>query len=334
MSNPKKTRVDEDDDFDELDDVLQQFNQAPKVPPPKAQPQTHTAPAPTSSSSTLNRAPPPPTVDPLAGMTGDFERELMRGMEDLVRDIASEAGLDEDMVKKLQQASAEGELSEEDKEKEQVFKAAWEAMLLDGMNGAMKPEELIESRGSAASGRGQAGAAGAQTDTFQAGIRATMDKLNQSDTNLQADAASPDDMSELLKHLNMGDGDMDSEEAVQKALERMMAQLMSKDILYEPLKELYEKFPEYLKDNVSKLSIEDKTRYDKQYAVVTKIVAEFEDPAYSDEDQKKGEKIVGLMNEMQDYGSPPTEIMGPLPPGLELGTDGLPNLPGEGCSIA
>ena len=35
---------------------------------------------------------------------------------------------------------------------------------------------------------------------------------------------------------------------------------------------------------------------------------------------------------MQTYGAPPTEIMGPLPPGTELAEDGLPKLP-EGCVI-
>ena len=38
-------------------------------------------------------------------------------------------------------------------------------------------------------------------------------------------------------------------------------------------------------------------------------------------------------HQMQEHGSPPAEIMGPLPPGFDLGADGLPKLP-DGCTIA
>ena len=36
---------------------------------------------------------------------------------------------------------------------------------------------------------------------------------------------------------------------------------------------------------------------------------------------------------MQSFGSPPTEIMGDLPPGLNIGTDGMPAMP-EGWVIS
>jgi len=62
------------------------------------------------------------------------------------------------------------------------------------------------------------------------------------------------------------------------------------------------------------------------------VIRIFEDPNFKDGDPEKGAEIATLMNEMQSYGSPPTEIMGPLPPGLDFGPDGTPNLP-EGCVI-
>ena len=36
--------------------------------------------------------------------------------------------------------------------------------------------------------------------------------------------------------------------------------------------------------------------------------------------------------QLQSHGSPPEEIMGPLPPGFNMGSDGLPNLP-DGCKF-
>ena len=115
-------------------------------------------------------------------------------------------------------------------------------------------------------------------------------------------------------------GDLDSEESEEELkgiLETMMSQLMSKEVLYEPLKELHDKvrtsqpcslsyvhssppqFPSYLKDNDATLSAEDKTRYASQSKVVAQIVATFEDPSYTDDDAQKGLKIVELMQEVR-----------------------------------
>lgn len=101
-----------------------------------------------------------------------------------------------------------------------------------------------------------------------------------------------------------------------------MRQLMSKEVLYEPLKELNDKasfipmlivapsiplflwcilppqFPGYMQEHEATLSTEDKTRYQNQLEKVTQIVAVFEDPSYTDGDQEKGAKVVALMNEV------------------------------------
>jgi len=111
-----------------------------------------------------------------------------------------------------------------------------------------------------------------------------------------------------------------------------MGQLMGKDILYEPLKELNDKFPSFLSSNADKLSPSDLARYRAQHSCASKIVAIFEDPKYTDDDPKIATDIVALMTEMQEHGAPPAEVMGELPPGLELGPDGAPKLP-EGCIV-
>ncbi|OCH91767.1 Pex19 protein, partial [Obba rivulosa] len=256
----------------------------------------------------------------------DFASELARGMESLMREIAAESGVD---LNDVPGASGNGErrgLSEEErKEQERKFAAAWEAMLVEGMNGHMNADELS----------GELPAAGSE-ETFQQTIKKAMEKLKESDSNLQvhATAGSADSLEALLAQFEgLGEGGAESEEELHGVLETMMSQLMSKDVLYEPLKELYEKFPSYLKEHDSTLKAEDKKRFESQFSVVSKIVAVFDDPSYSDEDPQKGVRIIELMNEMQSYGSPPSEVMGPLPPGLDLGPDGMPKLP-EGCTIA
>ena len=113
---------------------------------------------------------------------------------------------------------------------------------------------------------------------------------------------------------NMG-GEGDTEEGLQGFLETMMSQLMSKEVLYEPLKEMHEKvwqftnssiqptlsceqFPSYLIENEHKLSQQDKDRYTKQQKTVAQIIAVFEAKDYSEEDPEAGLKVMALMNEV------------------------------------
>ncbi|TFK47301.1 Pex19 protein [Heliocybe sulcata] len=232
------------------------------------------------------------------------------------------------------EGSGSAALSEEDREKAKALAAAWEAMLVEGMDEAVGTRKDEDAEGT----KGEKEKAMEQEveDSFQKSIRQAMEKLESSESAMQSEAGAGGDESldALLKQLSGALGEGEGEDGdMQGLLESMMSQLMSKEVLYEPLKELNDKFPSYLSDNASSLSPDDKSRYEAQYHCVTKIVQIFEDPSYSEEDTEKGKQVVELMNEMQSHGSPPSEIMGPLPPGFDLGADGLPKVP-DGCVIS
>lgn len=154
-------------------DVLQQFS----APPPK--PAAKPAPASTSPSQTplAKDVQPsaPKAVDPfgLGGLDADFAAELTRGMESLFKDIAGGAGLDGIP------ALSEAEDGTTDEERAKAFKAAWEAMLVEGMDGAMSAEDVGSDKGKAA--EGAAPGAGAPTDSFQENIRKAMERMKESD---------------------------------------------------------------------------------------------------------------------------------------------------------
>lgn len=97
----------------------------------------------------------------------------------------------------------------------------------------------------------------------------------------------------------MGEDGEGNEEEIAGVLEKMMGQLMSKDILYEPLKELHDKFPDYLANAPDPISAEDRKRYEAQQVCVEKIVKVFESPAYSDSDALEMKKVVDLMSEVR-----------------------------------
>lgn len=93
-------------------------------------------------------------------------------------------------------------------------------------------------------------------------------------------------------------------------------------------------YPDYLANPPKPLSSEDRTRYQTQYSIVSQVIAIFDDPKFEKgtESEKAAlkAKVQTLMNEMQDNGAPPAEIVGDLPPELE----GMAGLGGdENCSI-
>jgi peroxin-19 len=320
MSTQKRPLVDED--VDDLDDVLDDF----------AAPGPSTKPAPSTSAS---KAPKPPApAAPGADLDEEaFARELAEGMEALMRELGGGISTTTGAGPPSSSKSAP-KPGQADRARDAVFMEAWEQLLAEGMGGE-------QGKAAAEAGVGKEREREEVEDAFQKTIREAMDRMRTAEDGLQADAqagaqAGGDPLAQLLASLGeMGEGGAgeQSEEELQEMLEGMMAQLMSKEILHEPLKELVEKFPGWLKENASKLSEGDKKRYEGQQVCARKIIEIFEKPGYSDDDTETATQIMTLMNEMQGYGSPPSELMGPLPTGFETGPDGLPKIP-EGCLIS
>ncbi|KAJ7039525.1 Pex19 protein family-domain-containing protein [Mycena alexandri] len=310
------------DDLDDLDDVLDQFSakpeQSPVQPTFSGRPRTNTRvdgppiPAPGNGLVGVTEGDEDPDANALAA---DFAAELAKGMESLMREISG-AG----------EGSAAGEGSGPGVADEAALKAAWEAMLIEGMDG-------MTAGANAATATSKDAGEGA--DDFQAKIRQAMGKLREGEETLQessgagANAPAPDSLEALLAQLNeLGGADGDSglptdESELAGFLENMMGELMSKEVLYEPLTELADKFPPYLASPPAPLSADDRTRYEAQLTRVRSILAIFDAPTFDEADPKTRGTVVALMAEMQSFGSPPTELMGPLPPGLgALGEDG------------
>ena len=88
------------------------------------------------------------------------------------------------------------------------------------------------------------------------------------------------------------------EEEFSKMLMGMMEQLTNKEILYEPMKELHDKFPAWLAANREKTGAEDLKRYEDQHALVNEIVARFEASTYTDSNAADREYIVERMQKV------------------------------------
>jgi peroxin-19 len=160
---------------------------------------------------------------------------------------------------------------------------------------------------SSSSGGAPKAEASAGEPSFQETIRRTMERMQSSGDQATAAAASggsDDFMAEMMKQFSSGDFNADgSEEEFSKMLMGMMEQLTNKDILYEPMKELNEKFPEWLEKNKATTPAEDLKRYEEQRAVVAEIVAKFEEKTYSDTNAADREYIVDRMQKVRDLPS-------------------------------
>ena len=93
-------------------------------------------------------------------------------------------------------------------------------------------------------------------------------------------------------------------------LESMMKSVLSKELLYPPLKELSDKYPDWLADQRQSLGPEEFKRYNGQYTIVRELVEVFE----SDEEKNSFDQVLQLMQKMQSYGHPPKELIGNAPP--------------------
>jgi len=126
----------------------------------------------------------------------------------------------------------------------------------------------------------------------------------------------------------LGDEDMFDKEM--GMLENLMGDMLSKNMLYPPMKDLCDKYPTWIKSNREKLSEEDLKSYENQLECLKKICAEFETETDDDSQTVKAcrsQKIISYIDEMQAFGDPPADL---LQPGTTLGS--LPNA--ESCCIS
>ncbi|KAH6655664.1 Pex19 protein [Truncatella angustata] len=157
---------------------------------------------------------------------------------------------------------------------------------------------------------------------FQETIRRTMERMQASGDQATAEAAaqgSEDDfLAEMMKAMKDMPGAEGSEEDFSKVLMGMMEQLTNKEILYEPMRELNEKFPAWMEKNGKTLKKEDKDRYEEQQRLVGEMVAKFEEPTYKDGNAADREYVVERMQKMQAAGSPPPDLVGDMPSAKEV----------------
>ena len=139
--------------------------------------------------------------------------------------------------------------------------------------------------------------------SFQDTIKRTMERMQESNdasASAAASSANQDDiLAQMLKEMEAGGFSGEgSDEDFSKILMGMMEQLTNKEILYEPMKELDDKFPGWMEKNRDKVGKEDLKRYEEQQVLVKEITGRFERKGYSDDNAKDREYIVERMQKV------------------------------------
>ncbi|KAI8141451.1 Pex19 protein family-domain-containing protein [Fennellomyces sp. T-0311] len=216
---------------------------------------------------------------------------------------------------------------DQDKEMKETFEKIWSSFEA-GEAGPADPANS-SSRAVPQPG-GEQPAAGGQT--FQEKIAQTMNKLKDSSKQVDSSIAEegvPEDafMAEMMRQMES----LAENGEFENVLEGMMQQLMSKELLYEPLKEMAGKYPEWLKENKDKLPQAEYERYEKQHELCKQVVAKYEASNFDEKDEKQSREIMDLMQKMQDLGQPPASMLEEMAPGANLNAANLDDL--ENCNI-
>jgi peroxin-19 len=112
-----------------------------------------------------------------------------------------------------------------------------------------------------------------------------------------------------------------------EVVDGVMRQLLSKDLMFEPTRQICDKFPEWLALHKKNLSDAEYENYGRQYQSFQKILA-----VYITEPDNFP-RLMELMFDMQQYGQPPAEIIQDLAPGLRFDENGMPIMPNMGAGM-
>lgn len=103
---------------------------------------------------------------------------------------------------------------------------------------------------------------------------------------------------------------------MESIVETMMQQLLSKEILHEPMKAIAERYPKWLEEHKATLTQEEYERYSLQYKFIKNLNEVFE------KDPGNFNKIVEIMQKMQECGQPPNDIVQELAPDFDFASLG------------
>ncbi|GAV52533.1 hypothetical protein ZYGR_0AG05240 [Zygosaccharomyces rouxii] len=146
---------------------------------------------------------------------------------------------------------------------------------------------------------------------FKNVVSKTLERLKENgskvDHNIAQEQGQQDVFTQLLKELTSGEGaqggDGVGEEGVDDAILAILNQMSSKQVLYEPMKEMHTEFAKWLDANGDKTNSDDLQKYHRQFELVGSIVQVFEKPTYTDDHDRQ--EVTQLLDQLEQLGDTP-----------------------------
>ncbi|XP_069805590.1 peroxisomal biogenesis factor 19 [Dendropsophus ebraccatus] len=221
---------------------------------------------------------------------------------------------------------------------QELFSSELAAQATEEFEKAMKElaeEEphLVEQFQKLSEAAGKVGSDETSQQEFTSCLKETLTGLAKNANELQNSSLSEEELGRAMEGLGMED--LEGEGNILPFMQNIMQNLLSKEVLYPSLKEITDKFPEWLQTHRDTLPPEEYQKYQEQHNLMGRICQHFE--TESGDETARFEAIMDLMQQLQELGHPPKELAGDSPPGLNFDMDSM-NLnsgsaSGEQCLI-
>lgn len=297
----------QDEDLDDLDDILDDFSAQPK-PAPSAPKASAAKPAPNEPTSSSDAS------------EADIARQMAAllsslGCPDSLGGMQDAEGGDDDLTNLLAQIMRAGP---EEGDQGEMDDAGFE-QLLASLGQPPIPGSTTQQTPTTSQPTDEKPSSSKPDEplSFEETIKRTMSNLKTSETSSRrahqtAPPASDDPLAQLLASLNIDPSEIDLDALgagggpgaagpadFSGVLDGMMKQLMTREILQEPLAELAEKYPAYLRTHGPNLSAAQRAKYVQQNTIVAEILDIFRDPAYSDASDAQRSRVTVLMTQVR-----------------------------------
>lgn len=214
--------------------------------------------------------------------------------------------------------------------------------LTDALSNFLEDEPQLKQQFSKIAQTANRAASASTDEEFEATLSETLKSISETALSF-GDPPSEEELSRLVGSLGLeGEGSNGVPPAggvpgLVSMMQSMMQNLLSKELLYPALRDIVEKYPDWLAEKRPSLAVSEYERFNRQYELMRQVCQEFEGEQSGDAQEVKRarfERVLALMHKMQECGHPPKELV-EMNPELGLDEHGNPSIPGmpEQCSL-
>ena len=182
---------------------------------------------------------------------------------------------------------------------------------------------VVEEAAAAGAGGGPASSAAPGTGSSDEELLRTLELLQRMTTEpLTGSSAGPQGaaseadlrrMAEELERLKvLGSSGPDAAGGLPSSVDGLMQQLVSRDVMYEPMQALSTRLASWLVEKGAHLGAAERARYEAQLDAFRRVLAHY------DSEPENFERLMELITALQTHGQPPPEVVRELAPGLDL----------------